>query len=246
MGYWFIVLLALSIAYTAYRIIKKPGDMKASVSLFVSAVFFSFLAFDGVWARIVQTLPILGVEIYPWRFLFISLFTLIAFVIIGINEFLSKLKVSKSIIKDLLSLLIFVPVVLVMYSRNQYFVEIGTENYDPIPEYSIEYFFRQNNVIIFEDEKTDINNIYLFSENVDLYELDWIDTKFQNEFEIQNGELKSSDIDSGIVIQPIDTTKPVIIKPDDFGAVPLLVVSFLFYILLIIVWIKRSDIEKPV
>jgi hypothetical protein len=237
MGYWFVFLIILSVGFVIFRKVRGKHlakNLDLSLVLLLTSLFFCLLAWQGVWKSVVSVLPILGVEKYPWRFLFVSLFALIGFVILEISGFIQSSNLPYPALGNLLGLLMVLPVIFTIYFRNKTFIDVGISKYDPIPEYTIRYYFRNYlDADIFENEKSTVNKVILNTINKEKYPLDWIDKKYLDEFQIINGIPSIDDDTMPVIINVIDHDKPVIIKPKNYGAIPLTLSSLLLFILAI-------------
>ncbi len=233
MGEWFVVLFVLSSVYIIYKSLKSQStriSQNTSLILLFVALFFCVLGWRGVWKYIVELIPMLGVEKYPWRFLFVSLFSIITLVVIEVFNFIDNLFASNKFKFVAVSFLIFLPVLVSIYNRNQYFVDVAITNNDPIPEFAIKSTFKKNRIPISRYKESNINQIIIYPDDNSTILLNWIKSEYVDEFLIQNGTIEDHlSSNNGVIIKLIDKSKPIVIRPKSYGAVPLLVVSLLLY-----------------
>jgi len=245
-GKWFILLFILSVLYLIYQISRHLSQKTfpyIPLTLLIISLVFIILGWDGVWKRLVEKIPILGVEKYPWRFLFISLFSTIAFVVIQFNHFLTQIpEIKKHYWTRGLVLIIFFPVLLTLFTRNQYFVEIASQREDPIAGFSIRANFTKHHIPIKRNDASTINRIILSPEDGDSMELLWINSDHIDEFIIENGNIINLDYTSqGIIVELIDHQLPLVIRPRSYGILPLLSVSLVFYAFAVCLMNKKMD-----
>jgi hypothetical protein len=141
---------------------------------------------------------------------------------------------------------IFIPVVAIMFSRNQYFIDVASKNEDLLTEFSIRKNFKKHHVPINRYEASTINKIYLYSDDGDLVEVGWINIGRIDEFIFQNGKIISGeDKTQGVLINIIKPELPLVIRPRSYGALPLLFGSLILYGFLIYCFNKKDKNLVP-
>lgn len=170
MGKYFIIILIISLLIFIYLYLKKQNrkQLKVISIFYFTIISFLILGWNGVWNFAADKIPILAVEKYPYRFLFISLILFLFVIIYEINCFSTKIKY--------LLLIFTFPLLLNMYSRNAYFNNIAAsktlQNFSVVVDYETFTLRKYYNEVIYyiEDniikkpdyispQKIEINNI---------------------------------------------------------------------------------------
>ncbi len=235
MGPWFIVLLAFCVIFSLYNFVKSDRQSTIypqfpSFELVLVALLFCFLGWDGIWKNLVDMFPLLGSQIYPWRFSFVSLFLLIVFVVWESLVFARTFFHSNLGMKIVISLL-FVPLVFTAYTRNRLFVNVATVQPDPLSGYSLRILFDQHGVGVSSRSCASTpNRITICDTETGQVSLPWLSEKHLDEFHIKNAEFCDSvSNDNGVTFRVIDKTRPVVIRPKRFHMGPLLALALFLY-----------------
>jgi len=125
MGWWFLAWLAITFVDGLSSIYNRERGSQRKVSLAASAATFACLGWDGTWKRVVSVVPILDVERYPYRFLFVALL----FVIVLFTMTLERISAQLPARRHHMLLWMFVaPVLLAGYQRYHLCCDLATSS----------------------------------------------------------------------------------------------------------------------
>jgi len=246
-GRWFIVLLALCIVVSVYRFFQSKKEKSRNLFQFpsfevvVTALIFILLGWKGIWATLTNIVPLLSVEKYPWRFLGPAVFLLITFVIWECSR-LTK-TVGRPTFRRVFIILLFVPTIFSMYARNQLFVNAATKQPDTLAGFSLRSAFDRYGIL--PNTKSTPNRIIIYPTTDGQVSLPWLDRSFLSDFRIKNGQLVDSTGSKGANLRFIDKTQPIVIRPKDFYATPLIILAlFAFMGVIYLVWRRKEENER--
>jgi len=136
-GTWFLGLLALALlalAFRAWRRREPVPCLSRQIALVVTAVLSIVLGWQGVWVAVTRAVPVLTVEAYPYRFLFVALFLLSVFLVLELDLLARRLPGWR---RDLSLVLVFVPVLMVFAPRNHAMAETGAARSDELAAFRL-------------------------------------------------------------------------------------------------------------
>ena len=244
MGGWFVVILIVCMIFTIhhlYLITRKRSNLQSQIpptDLLVLGIFFILLGWNGLWRRIVAFIPVLGLEIYPFRFSFIALFLFCVFVIWK-SKILIRMYLPKQF-ANIFMVIVFLPTIYNLYNRNQMFNDVATSKKDKYSNYNIQEFFLTNDI------STDLNQIIVKPVPDNKVILTWLDQKYMGDFYFQNTDLNKAEfLENGTLLYFTDRTKPIIIQPRNFNRTILIFIGLIIYTLIaFFVWKFQKQVNK--
>ena len=228
-GRWFIALLALCLVFSLYRFFQSKKQNSRNLFEFPSfevvatSLILILLGWKGIWPTLANIVPLLSVEKYPWRFLVPAVFLLITFVVWECST------VPKTVVRPTLRrvfiIMLFVPTIFTMYARNQFFVNVATRQPDSLAGFSLRSAFDRYGIL--PNTESTPKRIIIYPTRDGQEFLPWLDRSFLSEFRIENGQLDDSTGRKGVNLRFIDQTQPIVIRPRDFYAAPIVTLSLL-------------------
>ena len=239
LGYWFIALLIIAAIFFIVRLFRERLNINPiPCALIFSSLFFIFLGWNGVWAKVASIVPFLSCERYPFRFLIISVIFLVFFVCYELNKIPRKVK--KKIIVILL--LILLGLGKDVYNRVQYFNKVGSVNDDRFRNFSLtEYFDRtlntstRSNVQIAFNKITPNNIIFQAAgegnafKRGDMIYLGWLKPRNVKDFNVVNADFLT--VKNEVFVRPVAGAAEIRITPDTYNFFPLLIVCMVFFLI---------------
>jgi hypothetical protein len=247
-GRVFLALLAVLVALFAWRTIKHRDERVAEGWALLSvAALWLVLGWDGVWRPLTDAIGSLGFEIYPFRFLEISVFICAAFVVIELDR-LSRISAPLAVTGLAVSLVVAVS----FWNRNDHFAKVATSMPYAPPVWHPERFL--DDVITARTLERDqapkpgvVHSLKSVSidplgSNADL-RLAWLPTEHVHDFAIDNAHVVEQDgLGSTIAVE--DAYSPVLIEPHAYHRGLLLGASGVLYGLLLgVLWGLRPVSE---
>jgi hypothetical protein len=222
---WFIVLLVGCVIWSLYQYFKS-ADFAArfpSFELLLLASVFCIFGWDGVWSRLAHILPLLDSEIYPWRFLAISIFLLFAFIFWEVRSFVRGV-VPARFQRVVLPLLVL-PIIVAGYWRNQFFVNVSISQPDPLATYNVRSAFAAQGIPLNSESSPD--RIMIYPTASGFVSTPWLGHSARETFNVENGQ--PNQIRDAAELRFVDRNKPIVLRPQDYWREQLLVIGMLLY-----------------
>ena len=98
---------------------------------------------------------------------------------------------------------------------------------------------------ILPNTKSTPNRIIIYPTTDGQVSLPWLDRSFLSDFRIKNGQLVDSTGSKGANLGFINKTQPIVIRPKDFYATPLIALAlFAFMGVIYLVWRRKEENER--
>jgi hypothetical protein len=248
-GRLFLATLLLLVALLAWRTIKGPRDTSVAVgwALLAVAALWLVLGWDGVWRGLAGWISALHFEIYPFRFLEISVFICAAFIVLELDR-LSRLDIRLGVV----GLAVALVVSLTFLHRNDYFAKFATSMPYAPPVWHPERFLDDTLTAKSTDPRSarpvvahslKVVSIEPLGSKADL-RLDWLPGEHVHDFAIDNAHVVEQD-GLGSTIAVGDAYSPVVIKPRAYHRGLLFLVSAVLYGLLLGALRARERATRP-
>jgi hypothetical protein len=232
-----VVLLALFVWRTVRR--KRRNDEEGLAegwALLSVAALWLVLGWDGVWRTLADAIAAFDFEIYPFRFLEISVFICAAFIVLELDR-LSRIGTRLGIVGLAVALVIAVA----FKDRNDYFVKVAKSMPYAPPVWHPERFL--NDTITARsldpgqsprpavEHSLESVSIDPLGSKADI-RLDWLPIGHVHDFTIENAHVIEQDgLGSTIAVE--DAYRPVLIEPHAYHRGLLILASTLLYGLLL-------------
>ncbi len=212
-GSWFVILLGVCVILAGWRWRKHRPEPLPLLETIITATLFLILGFNGIWPMLAKAVPLLDSEVYPWRFLFVTLFlacTLVTCVVFSTCRSL----LSRETRALLLSVVLLLPVAVSFQERNAYFTRIATINTDRFASLSILEVLESQSERPTSDSSP--NHMRYLPDSTGEVRVDWLAPNRLAEYRFDNVE---SAVSNGwsVTLRPSDARRPVLIRPYDFG-----------------------------
>jgi hypothetical protein len=241
-----VVLVALLVWRTAKRRRRNDGEgLAEGWALLSVAALWLVLGWDGVWRSLVDVIAAFDFEIYPFRFLEISVFICAAFIVIELDR-LSRISLRLGIAGLAVALVIAVA----FRDRNDYFVKFATSMpYAPPvwhPERFLDDSITARSLEPGQSPRPAVEHslkavsIDPLGSRADI-RLEWLPIEHVHDFAISNAHVIEQDgLGSTIAVE--DAYSPVLIKPHAYHRGLLFLASGVLYGLLLgLVWGLRPQ-----
>jgi hypothetical protein len=244
-GKVFLGALAVLVALLVWRTVKRSDDagVAAGWALLSVAALWLLLGWDGVWSALTDAVQSLGFEIYPFRFLELSVFICAAFIVLELNR-LSRIDARLG----LAGLAVAVLVAVAFWNRNDDFSRMATSMPYAPPVWHAERFLDDN--ITAQSLDTDQSpkpavEHSLKSVSIDplgsnaRIRLEWLPNHHLHDFSLENARVVETD-GLGSTVAVADAYSPVVVEPRAYDrGIWVLASAVLYGLLLGFLWTRR-------
>jgi hypothetical protein len=237
-GKVFLATLAVVVALLVWRTVKPrdDGGLAEEWALLSVAACWLVVGWDGVWRALVDLFGALNFEIYPFRFLEISVFICAAVIVLELDR-LSRINTRLGVVGLALALVIAVA----FWDRNGDFAKVATSMpYAPPvwhPERFLDDAVTARSAKPAESPRPAIEHslkgvsIDPLGSKADL-RLEWLPVEHVHDFTIENAHVIEADgLGSTVVVE--DAYSPVVIRPHSYHRGLLVLASAVLYGLLL-------------
>lgn len=131
-----LATLGICVLLFLRRARRDPASARLAVAWLAAAAWFVACGWDGVWRGMIDLVPLLSTDVYPWRFLFLAVMLLTVFML---HE-LVYLHRTPGVPTKALALLLCLALIPANYQRNQAFCAVAASGDAALETFNLQRF----------------------------------------------------------------------------------------------------------